>query len=759
MTDTPDNIQPTQRLDAPEPDLVPPPPDAPVPPPAGDADGGFWANASGGVKAGVILGVVLAILALMWLLVALWGGDKPEPTPVPPLTPIPTTEAPTPEAGNPSLTATSTTYIYAGPSAAYPQAGLLQAGLSAEIIGRNDARTWWAIKFPEGPNGVGWVPNNLVTTANADNAPVLSPPPLPTPTTAPPIAITDWKGEYFNNPSLQGEPTTVRNDREINFNWGGQSPADGVPGEDWSARWSIQREVAAGTYTIDVWVDDGVRVYVDNQLVIDGWQTGGARHYTANVNITRGEHEVRVEYFQSKDDSLIQVNFGYDAGAYPDWKGEYFNNPSLQGEPTTVRNDREINFDWGTGAPAPGLPTDNYSVRWSRHAQFDEGDYLFTVEVEGGVRLWLDGRLLIDDWTSGPFRTRTAQSGVIQAGPHDLRVDYFKTAGNGRIRVSWQPLTGQPPTAVIDLPTQTIVAGEPVQFSAQRSMAAPGRQIVTYEWDFGNGLGSNDMNPVVTFAAPGQYLVSLKIYDDLAQMGQSSVTITVEPAQAQSPVAVIVGPASGMAGEVLSFSGLDSQGDIIDYDWDFGDGQTAKGAEVSHVYPQAGVYTLILTVIDRNGLTNSTALNVTITAAPEPTQPPAPEPTQTPEPEPSPTPPGGDITGVTWYLRSMTTGRAAPVPALPNTTVTLLITPKSDDAGVFSGNGGCNAYQGDYQILGPGQIQFTNLSQSQNLCDPDIMEQETNFFTLLQTMQQYVAAGETMTLQSAAGALDFATTP
>jgi len=746
------NPQPTQRMASPpsESESAPVPPPGPTSgstggtppePPQMNRGHGFWQNASTGLKAGIVIGLAIAIILLLWLLISLLRGSQPAPTPLPPLTPIPTTSAPTPITGQPSLTATSTTYIYAGPSTAYPRVGLLQAGLSAEIIGTNSEKSWWAIKFPEGPNGVGWVPNDLVATTNIANVPVLQPPPLPTPTTPPPIPITDWKGEYFDNPELQGEPIVVRNDREINFNWGGKPPAEGIPGENWSARWTIKREVAAGTYTIDVWVDDGVRVYVDNMLVIDGWQTGNARHYTANVNVTRGEHEVRVEYFQSRGDSLIQVRFGYDAGAYPDWKAEYFANPNVEGEPVVVRNDREINFDWGAGAPAPGLPPDNYSVRWSRQVDFAEGDYLFTVEVEGGVRLWLDGRLLIDDWTSGPFRTLTAQSGVIQAGAHDLRVDYFKTTGNGRIRVSWQPVTGEPPTAIIDIPQEPIVAEKPVQFSAQRSTAAPGRKIVTYEWDFGNGLGSNDMNPVVAFATPGQYVVTLRVFDDLGQMGQSSVRIAVQPAVAKPPVAVIGGPGSGRVGDTLTFSAWDSQGDIVRYAWDFGDGETAEGAQVVHVYQQAGIYPVTLTVTDRNGLTATTTLNVSITEAP-----PMPEPTQVPTVGPTPTPSGQDLLDIDWEMTQWAQGRQAPQPILPGSKITLRLNPD----GTYEGFGGCNNYKGTYVLIGPNQINFLRASivSGASACTPEVQNQETQYLTALAEVDSYTIDFPKMQLQA-----------
>jgi heat shock protein HslJ len=90
------------------------------------------------------------------------------------------------------------------------------------------------------------------------------------------------------------------------------------------------------------------------------------------------------------------------------------------------------------------------------------------------------------------------------------------------------------PTAIIDLPSQQIVVGQPAQFKGDRSTAADGHQIQAYAWDFGNGLSSSQPNPEVTYSNAGQYNVTLTVTDDLGQTGQSSVTITV--ADAVTPV-------------------------------------------------------------------------------------------------------------------------------------------------------------------------------------------------------------------------------
>jgi predicted nucleotidyltransferase len=77
------------------------------------------------------------------------------------------------------------------------------------------------------------------------------------------------------------------------------------------ARWTINRNAQAGVYVFTVWVDDGVRVWVDEQLIINGWAEGQARNYTAEVEVAAGAHAIRVEYFENVGGALISVNIGY----------------------------------------------------------------------------------------------------------------------------------------------------------------------------------------------------------------------------------------------------------------------------------------------------------------------------------------------------------------------------------------------------------------------------------------------------------------
>jgi hypothetical protein len=117
------------------------------------------------------------------------------------------------------------------------------------------------------------------------------------------VPTTSWKGEYFNNIALSGSPPMVRPDGTgfLNFNFGDGGPGGncGLGVDNFSARWTRTVNFAAGVYRFSVTVDDGVRLYVDGQLKIDKWFPQGATTYTADVTLSAGLHDIKLEYFES----------------------------------------------------------------------------------------------------------------------------------------------------------------------------------------------------------------------------------------------------------------------------------------------------------------------------------------------------------------------------------------------------------------------------------------------------------------------------
>jgi hypothetical protein len=252
----------------------------------------------------------------------------------------------------------------------------------------------------------------------------------------------DWKGEYWPNISLSGNPALVRNDTSVAFDWGQGSPGNVIPADAFSARWTRQVAFETGLYRFHALVDDGVRLWVNDQLLIDAWSDHNAVELTADAILAKGTYPFKVEYYERVGNARIQVWWEKFAPSYPDWKGEYWPNRDLSGSVALVRNDRGPNgtlgldFNWGSNAPASALPADNFSVRWTRKAEFEATTYRFHAVADDGVRLWVDGALLIDQWRDQEPREWTADRAMV-AGKRPIVVEYYEHTGGARIQVWW----------------------------------------------------------------------------------------------------------------------------------------------------------------------------------------------------------------------------------------------------------------------------------------------------------------------------------
>lgn len=127
-----------------------------------------------------------------------------------------------------------------------------------------------------------------------------------------------------------------------------------------------------------------------------------------------------------------------------DWKGEYFDNQGLVGPPVKVRNDVAVNFDWGDAGPVPQITGDRYSVRWTGSFYFPRGDYRFDAYADDGVRVYLDGFLLIDEWHDWRDQVYSNQFLNVGEGRHTVAVEYVNYGGLGRVWVRWSPVGNYP---------------------------------------------------------------------------------------------------------------------------------------------------------------------------------------------------------------------------------------------------------------------------------------------------------------------------
>ncbi len=523
---------------------------------------------------------------------------------------------PTPAPEAPTATVTCRVNIRSGPGTEYEQLGVLEEGRVAEVIGVSQDGQWFVIKVAEVSTNQGWVTAECVAVSNAENVPVIPPPPVPTPTATPPATFSGWKGEYFANRDLQGEPVLVRDDPEIKFDWGTGSPAPEVPVDNFSARWTISGNLPAGTYRFSIWMDDGARMWIDDVLIIDDWKEGSHRNVSADVNLAAGTHNARVEYFEATGAAFISLDIGSVQ-------------PPPDGPPDAVIS--------GPTQAQVGQPV-TFSARNSSVAT---GSHLTTFE-----------------WT---FGDGTVATGVdvshIYTNPGDFQVTLKVTDDKNRSDTATQALKIVPapltpttpvegPVALISAPSQGVV-GQPVTFDASQSR--PSDRITSYRWAFGDGSTADAVVVQKTYNSAGVYNVTMTVTDDQGAQDDDIVQInivaapdataapteaptvapteapTVAPTEAPTvapteeptgPSANVSGPSQAQVGEEVTFDGSGSQAGgsaIVSYDWVFGDGGSDSGATVSHTYSLTGTFTVELTVTDENDLSDSASQTIEVT--------------------------------------------------------------------------------------------------------------------------------------------------
>ncbi len=118
--------------------------------------------------------------------------------------------------------------------------------------------------------------------------------------------------------------------------------------------------------------------------------------------------------------------------------GEYYSNINLEGEPALVRVDRRIQFGWTLFSPAPELDYDWYSVRWTGQLG-SPGQGTFDIGIEGndGYRLYIDNKLIIDNWKKQSYRKITKPFSFEEARDYDIRIEFYEPSGNSRFRLIW----------------------------------------------------------------------------------------------------------------------------------------------------------------------------------------------------------------------------------------------------------------------------------------------------------------------------------
>ena len=127
-----------------------------------------------------------------------------------------------------------------------------------------------------------------------------------------PLGAPGLEAQYFDNATLQGTPKVVRTDDHIDFDWGTDKPANEIPSQNFSVRWTglLGPVPSTGDYRITTKNDDGIRIYVDNKLLIDDWKPEDGAFNQATLHLEAGSsHSIRVEFMQLTGGAICKVGW------------------------------------------------------------------------------------------------------------------------------------------------------------------------------------------------------------------------------------------------------------------------------------------------------------------------------------------------------------------------------------------------------------------------------------------------------------------
>src|SRR5499426_1490487 len=143
------------------------------------------------------------------------------------------------------------------------------------------------------------------------------PPPPPPPPMSPPGNGDGLRGTYFQGTALAGAPLLTRVDQTVNFNWAGGSPAPGVvPNDQFSVRWEGQVEARSDElYTFYVTHDDGARLWVNDQLIINNWTDHAAIEDSGSIALQLGQrYSIRLEFYENGGDASATLAWSTPLG-------------------------------------------------------------------------------------------------------------------------------------------------------------------------------------------------------------------------------------------------------------------------------------------------------------------------------------------------------------------------------------------------------------------------------------------------------------
>ncbi|NWF88891.1 MAG: glycoside hydrolase family 3 C-terminal domain-containing protein, partial [Ignavibacteriaceae bacterium] len=165
-----------------------------------------------------------------------------------------------------------------------------------------------------------------------------------------------------------------------------------------------------------------------------------------------------LEALQNKVGSKVKINFAQGlmidgdsepikskflftdkSGKHHGLKGEYFTNKNLEGTPAHIITDKLIDFSLDWKSPFENFPSDNFSIRWTGYLKAEKTDkYTIDVSSDDGVRLYLEDKLVIDDWNDHAVLTNSYTTKLEAGKYYKIKLEYYENAGGAIVKLGWR---------------------------------------------------------------------------------------------------------------------------------------------------------------------------------------------------------------------------------------------------------------------------------------------------------------------------------
>lgn len=227
-----------------------------------------------------------------------------------------------------------------------------------------------------------------------------------------------------------------------------------------------------------------------------------------------------------------------------------FTNVGFNTAPTLTRTDAIVNFNWNTTPPDPSIGLTKYVVRWTGavQPQFNE-TYTFSTTTDDGVRLWVNGQLLVDKWVDQGPTTWSGQITLAAQQRYNIQMDYFQNGGGAAAQLAWSSpsagamtvipqtqlysMTNPPPSVLITAPTNGATYTATASVTVTAEAAAQFNSLNRVDFYAGPTFVGSVSNVPYTLTAPGltagSYALKAVAVDGSGLTSTSSVSITVNP--------------------------------------------------------------------------------------------------------------------------------------------------------------------------------------------------------------------------------------